>query len=415
MIPSFSSASSRRSRPAPKPIPGVGGPPICLDEPVVAAAAADRRVGVLVRPDELERRARVVVEPAHERRVDARTGRRRGRAARATASKCARHSSQSDSPIFGASSSAARTDGVLTSNTCSGLVARLCRASSSSTSACSSSQAFSRSTYCGRQFASPIEFRRSSHFVTPEPPQQLVVELDDLRVDRRVGAADRLDGQLIVLAVAAAPGRAVAVHRRDRVRLDRLRLAVHAVLEVRARDRRRALGPQRQRPVAAVGEVVHLLVHDVGGLARRAREEPRVLESRRLDASPAVERGHLLHHARRAATTRHRSAGRRASRAEPGTSSLTSARSARSSRRNGFVCSSRPSVVAGPCPGRTTVSGRKPVEQRAHRVEQRLPVASGRSTRPTDPANSRSPEKSSPSRWNATCRRSDRARRSPRT
>ena len=41
-----------------------------LDEPVVATAAADRRVGVLVRPDELEGGARVVVEPAHERRVE---------------------------------------------------------------------------------------------------------------------------------------------------------------------------------------------------------------------------------------------------------------------------------------------------------------------------------------------------------
>ena len=41
-----------------------------LDEPVVAAAAADRRVRVLVGTDELERRARVVVEPAHERRVE---------------------------------------------------------------------------------------------------------------------------------------------------------------------------------------------------------------------------------------------------------------------------------------------------------------------------------------------------------
>ena len=50
---------------------------------------------------------------------------------------------------------------------CSGLVARLCRASSSRTSSCASSQAFSCSTYCGRQFPSPIELRRSSHSVTP--------------------------------------------------------------------------------------------------------------------------------------------------------------------------------------------------------------------------------------------------------
>ena len=57
--------------PEPKPMPGVGGPPSCLDEAVVAAAAAD---GVLRRVErvgrELERGAAVVVEPAHERGVD---------------------------------------------------------------------------------------------------------------------------------------------------------------------------------------------------------------------------------------------------------------------------------------------------------------------------------------------------------
>ena len=139
-----------------------------LDEAVVPPSAADRRVGVLVGPDELERRPRVVVEATHERRVERRTARRTRRARAAPASKCARHSSHSDSPIFGASSSAARTLGVFTSNTCSGLVARLWRASSSSTSACASSHAFS----CGRRrragsSASPIELSRSSHFVTP--------------------------------------------------------------------------------------------------------------------------------------------------------------------------------------------------------------------------------------------------------
>src|SRR2546423_11362736 len=42
-----------------------------LDEIVVAAAAADRRrLRALVRPDELERRARVVVEAAHECRLE---------------------------------------------------------------------------------------------------------------------------------------------------------------------------------------------------------------------------------------------------------------------------------------------------------------------------------------------------------
>ena len=67
---SFSSASSSRSMPAPKPMPGRRRPADLLDEPVVAPAAADHRVRVLLRPHELERGARVVVEPAHERRIE---------------------------------------------------------------------------------------------------------------------------------------------------------------------------------------------------------------------------------------------------------------------------------------------------------------------------------------------------------
>ena len=102
----------------------------------------------------------------------------------------------------------------------------------------------------------------------PEPAEQRVVELDDLGVDRRIVRADRLDRELPVLAIAAAAGRAVPVHRPDRVELLRLRLAVQPVLDVGAADRRRPLRAQRQRPVGAVGERVHLLLDDVGALRR---------------------------------------------------------------------------------------------------------------------------------------------------
>ena len=70
--------------------------------------------------------------------------------------------------------------------------------------------------------------------MTPSRVEQLVVELDDLGVDGGVGRADRLDRELPVLAEAPALRRRVPVHGRDRVELDRLRLAVQAVLEVRA-------------------------------------------------------------------------------------------------------------------------------------------------------------------------------------
>ena len=53
--------------PMPKPMPGVGLAAHLLDEPVVATAAADRVLrGVERVALELERRARVVVEAAHE-------------------------------------------------------------------------------------------------------------------------------------------------------------------------------------------------------------------------------------------------------------------------------------------------------------------------------------------------------------
>ena len=91
--------------PAPKPIPGVGGPPICLDQAVVAAAAADRVLRADRLVHELEGRARVVVEPAHERRHELGS-------ATPSASRWLAHprevlaqASQSDSPIFGASAS----------------------------------------------------------------------------------------------------------------------------------------------------------------------------------------------------------------------------------------------------------------------------------------------------------------------
>ena len=129
----------------------------------------------------------------------------------------------------------------------------------------------------------------------PRPPQKCVVEQDDLGVDRRVVRAERLDRELPVLPVAPAAGRPVAIHRGDRVELLRLWRAVQAVLDVRPRDRRRAFGTERQRPVRAVRERVHLLLHDVRALAGRAREEVRVLEDRRLDPPVAGERAEALH------------------------------------------------------------------------------------------------------------------------
>ena len=66
-----------------------------LDQAVVAAAAADARLRAERVAGELEHRARVVVEPAHERRVELVARRRRRRAARARCAKCSASSGSS--------------------------------------------------------------------------------------------------------------------------------------------------------------------------------------------------------------------------------------------------------------------------------------------------------------------------------
>ncbi len=125
------------------------------------------------------------------------------------------------------------------------------------------------------------------------------------------------------------------------------------MLDVGAHDPRGTLGPKRQRPVAAVGEGVHLFAHDVRTLTRGAGIDLGVLERWGDDLGVA---GGLEHRARgvddRAPAARvgsepvARPAGR-----------LKLAAHGRSSARNGLVASSASSVVTGPCPDKTTVSG----------------------------------------------------------
>ena len=81
----------------------------------------------------------------------------------------------------------------------------------------------------------------------PEAAQQLVEQDDQLGVDQRRVGADRLGADLVELAEAARLRALVAEVRAQVPELHRLRQLVHAVLEVGAADRRRALGAQRQR------------------------------------------------------------------------------------------------------------------------------------------------------------------------
>ena len=93
-----------------------------------------------------------------------------------------------------------------------------------------------------------------------------------------------------MLAVAATARTAVPVHGRERVELHGLRLLEEAVLDVGSRDRCGPLRTEREGAAASVVERVHLLVDDVGRLARRPVKEAGVLKSRRLDAAVSVDR-----------------------------------------------------------------------------------------------------------------------------
>ena len=130
----------------------------------------------------------------------------------------------------------------------------------------------------------------------PEPVQAQRAEPgvgdgDHLGVQRRVVDADRLDADLLQLAVAAGLRALVAEERARVTQLDRQRAAVQAVFDHRAHHPGGALRPQRHRAVAAVGERVHLLGHHVGGLADAAGEQRGVLEDGQLDIAVAGPAG----------------------------------------------------------------------------------------------------------------------------
>ena len=328
-----------------------GRPADLLDEVVVAAAAGDGRVLVVHRADELPRRARVVVEPAHQRRHELvghprriEIGADRGEVRRARLAErvadLRRVLEQRAGALVLDVEDAERARPQLLPCLLAELVRVLLEPRGQLLDV------------GGTALAAADRVQLQAVVPDPEPAQKRVVELDDLGVDRGIVGPDRLDGELPVLAVAPTAGGAVPVHRPDRVELLRLRLAVQAVLDVGARDRRRALRAQGQRPVGAVGERVHLLLDDVRALPGRAQEELRVLEHGRLDRPVAVERSQPLHLARD--TPPERLLGREDVVSPAGPLDL---HDVRSSARNGLPASSSPSVVAGPCPEKTIVSG----------------------------------------------------------
>ena len=159
------------------------------------------------------------------------------------------------------------------------------------------------------------------------------------------------------------------------------------MLDVRAADRRGRLRAQRERPIGAIGERVHLLLDDVRARAGRPLEERRVLEDRRLDRAVAVERAQALDLRRDARPER--LLGRddvvRAARSLDSCLPAHSAGSARRSARNGFRASSVAERRDRPVAGVHDRLGRQRVDEHANRREQRVPVGSRKVRAPDRP------------------------------
>ena len=132
---------------------------------------------------------------------------------------------------------------------------------------------------------------RERHSAEPKPLHARRRQLQNLQVDRRVGVADGLDAELMELAEPSRLRAVVAEHWAEVVEADGQRAVLHAVLEVGAADRRRALGAERDLLSASVEERVHFLLDDVGFLADGADEEGGVLEDGRVYAGVAERLG----------------------------------------------------------------------------------------------------------------------------
>ena len=350
-MPSFSSASSSRSMPGAEPDPGRRRTADLLDEPVVAPAAADRRVRVLVRPDELERGARVVVEPAHERRIERRTARRAGRGAPHLVEVRATLVAERVADLRRVGERRAHVPDSSRRRPAAGS-SRACARASSSSSVDVRVEPRVQPLDVGRP-AGGVADRVQPQLPLrhAEPPQQLVVELDHLGVDRRVGGADRLDRELPVLAVAAAAGRGRSGTSARSCTPSRAAARDAA----RARCRRARSARSLRGAASATGRSGRSKVYI--SLCTTSEASPAVRAKSSVSSKPGVWMRRQPYGAAISSIARDEAppvgvGGQDVVRPARRLERLAvTCCSARSSRRNGFVCSSRPSVVAGPCPG----------------------------------------------------------------
>ena len=126
-----------------------------------------------------------------------------------------------------------------------------------------------------------------------ELAEQLVGQAQQFDIGRGFGGAQYLGVDLVELAIAPLLRPLVTEHR---ARGDQLqgRKLLPPLGDIGARDSRGEFGAQRQRIAALVGEGVHFLRHDIGGLADRAREHLGRLEHRHVDAAEAIQPANAL-------------------------------------------------------------------------------------------------------------------------
>ena len=126
-----------------------------------------------------------------------------------------------------------------------------------------------------------------------QPIEDVGGDRDDLDVGPRLRRTQHLEVDLVELALAALLRPLVAEHGTRGEQLQRQLLQQLAVGDEGPADARRVLRPQGQRFVAPVGEGVHLLGDDVGRLADAAREELGELEDGRRHLAVAIETRHV--------------------------------------------------------------------------------------------------------------------------
>ena len=153
--------------------------------------------------------------------------------------------------------------------------------------------------------AEPFPIRRTADVVADAVEQQvdptdiesaepLPPENDGFDIEQRAGVADRFDAELTKFVEATALRPLRPKIRAQVIEAHRLRLQLHAGIEVGADDRRGPLRAQRQRSIAPILEREHLLAHDVGRLAHGAHKEVGGLEGRRLNPEIAKPLGEVF-------------------------------------------------------------------------------------------------------------------------